>query len=131
MMNGGQLYGRSLAFPPRVAADGRMAWSEGETNIRESIRIILKTEQGERLNLPDFGAGLQRYLFEPNTVSTRFQIEDQITKALLLWEPRISVTGVSVEQDPEETQSAIATIEYKLVSTGIQERVNLRLNLGS
>lgn len=131
MMNGGQLYGRSMAFPPRVAADGRMAWSEGETNVRESIRIILKTEQGERLNLPDFGAGLQRYLFEPNTVTTRFQIEDQITKALLLWEPRISVTGVSVEQDPTETQSAIATIEYKLVSTGIQERVNLRLSLGS
>jgi phage baseplate assembly protein W len=131
MMNGGQLYGRSMAFPPRVAADGRMAWSEGETNVRESIRIILKTEQGERLNLPDFGAGLQRYLFEPNTVTTRFQIEDQITKALLLWEPRISVTGVSVEQDPTETQSAIAAIEYKLVSTGIQERVTLRLNLGS
>jgi phage baseplate assembly protein W len=130
-MDGGQLYGRSMAFPPRVGVDGRVAWSEGETNIRESIRIILKTEQGERLNLPDFGAGLQRYLFEPNTVATRFQIEDRIIKALQLWEPRISVTDVAVEQDPTESQSAIATIEYKLVSTGMQERVNLKLKLGS
>ena len=43
-MDGGQLYGRGMSFPPRVGPDGRIAWSEGETNIRESIQIILLTE---------------------------------------------------------------------------------------
>src|SRR5882724_6133707 len=81
-MDGGKLYGRGMAFPPRVGDDGSIAWSEGETNIREAIQIILKTQERERLNLPRFGAGLQRYLFEPNTVTTRFQIQDRITKAL-------------------------------------------------
>ncbi len=130
-MDGGQLYGRSMGFPPHVGSDGRIAWSEGETNIRESIHIILKTDQHERLNLPDFGAGLQRFLFEPNTVATRFQIQDRITKALELWEPRISVTEVTVEQDPADVQSAIATVEYKLVATQTKDRVNLRVNLRS
>lgn len=130
-MDGGKLYGRSMAFPPRVGEDGRIAWSEGETNIRESIQIILKTQETERLNLPSFGAGLQRYLFEPNTVSTRFQIQDHITKALQQWEPRISLNNVEVQQDPNNPQAAIATIAYKLIATQVQQSINLSVNLGS
>ena len=130
-MNGGQLYGRSMSFPPRVGSDGRIVWSEGETNIREAIQIILQTAETERINLPGFGAGLQRYLFEPNTVATRFQIQDRITRALQLWEPRLSVTEVDVEQDPSDPQSAIATIEYKLVSTQITGSVNLSVKLAT
>jgi phage baseplate assembly protein W len=130
-MDGGQLYGRSMAFPPRVGEDGRIAWSEGETNIRESIQIILQTQGTERLNLPDFGAGLQRYLFEPNNVATRFQIEDRITKALQQWEPRISINSVDVQQDPNDPQAAIASIAYKLIATQVQQTVNVAVNLGS
>ena len=58
-----------MSFPPRVGPDGRVAWSEGEVNVREAIRIILMTEPRERLRLPEFGGGLSRFLFEPNTVT--------------------------------------------------------------
>jgi len=130
-MDGGKLYGRGMSFPPRVGDDGRIAWSEGETNIREMIQVILRTQERERLNLPSFGAGLQQYLFEPNTVATRFQVQDRITKALQLWEPRISLTDVNVEQDPNDAQAAIATIEYKLVATQVKETINVSVKLGS
>lgn len=130
-MDGAQLYGQGMSFPPRVGDDGRIAWSEGETNIREMIQVILRTEERERLNLPTFGAGLQRYLFEPNTVTTRSQIEDRITKALQMWEPRISLTDVSVEQDPNDSQSAIAMIQYKLVATQVKQQMNVSVKLGS
>lgn len=128
-MDGGRLYGRGIAFPPHVGADGRIAWSEGETNIREAIQIILKTEERERLNLPAFGAGLRKYLFEPNTVATRFQIQDRITKALELWEPRISITSVEVDADPRDRQAAIATIQYRLVATQVKDQVSVAVNL--
>jgi phage baseplate assembly protein W len=130
-MDGGQLYGRSMSFPPRVGADGRIAWSEGETNIREAIRVILTTETKERINLPTFGAGLQQFLFEPNTVTTQSQIQDRMTKSLQLWEPRISVTQVGVIPDPDDPQAAMATIEYKLIATQLKQSVNVRVNLGS
>ena len=42
--NGAQVYGRGIAFPPRVDARGRLAYSEGVDNVRESIRLILLTE---------------------------------------------------------------------------------------
>jgi phage baseplate assembly protein W len=130
VVDSGQLYGRGISFPPRVGPDGRVAWSEGERNVRESIQVILLTELRERLRLPDFGGGLGLFLFEPNTVSTRHLIKDRITKALAQWEPRLSVEAVGVEADPDDPQAAIATITYKLVATQTRERVSLNVSLG-
>ncbi|MEM6253936.1 MAG: GPW/gp25 family protein [Cyanobacteria bacterium P01_D01_bin.156] len=126
----GQLFGRSIAFPPRIGADGRMAWSEGPQNIRESIQIILQTELGERLMLRSFGAGLGRFLFEPNTTANRRLIQERIENALRLWEPRIRLQDVRVEPDPNDGQQVIITLEYGLVTTGAAERLALTINLG-
>lgn len=129
MSNAGKIFGKGISFPPRIGADGRIVWSEGEENIREAIRVILMTELNERLYLPDFGGGLNRFLFEPNTTTTRQLIRDRITKALASWEPRIVVESVSVEADSQDQQSAIATIYYKLVATQATERVSLTVTL--
>ena len=131
MTNAGKIFGRGMSFPPRVGADGRVAWSEGETNVRESIRVILMTEQPERLRTPDFGGSLGRFLFEPNTVSTRRSIQDRITKELAQWEPRISVESVNVDEDTNDPTAAIATITYKLIATQTVERVSLSVTLGT
>lgn len=128
-MDMGKLYGRGMAFPPRVGRDGRIAWSDGTANVRESIQIILLTEQRERLRLPEFGGSLGHFLFEPNNVTTRSLIQDRITRALTQWEPRIVVEAVEVEQDPSDEQGSIATINYKLVATQTRERVSLSLIL--
>jgi phage baseplate assembly protein W len=130
MLDDGQLFGRGIGFPPRVGPDGRVTWSQGEANVRESVRIILMTELRERLRLPDFGGGLGLYLFEPNTVATRHQIKDRIGKALSQWEPRLKIEAVSVEADPEEPTGAVATITYRLVATQARERVSLQVTLG-
>lgn len=130
-MDAGALYGRGMSFPPRVDADGRIAWSEGEDNVRENIRVILLTRQRERLLLPEFGGGLDRYLFEPNTAATRQRLREEIERALTRWEPRIRLEAVTVESDARDASTAIATIEYRLVATRQRERVSLTVTLGT
>jgi len=128
-MDAGRVFGRGISFPPRVGADGRVAWSEGEANVRESIRVILMTEFRERLMTPDFGCGLGALLFEPNTVTTRHTIAERVTRALALWEPRVAVEDVSVEQDPGDPRAAVATIVYRLTATQGRERLSLNVVL--
>ena len=66
----GRIYGKGISFPPRVGPDGTIVWSAGELNVRECICTILRTRPGERVELPAFGCGLDRYLYEPNNVAT-------------------------------------------------------------
>jgi phage baseplate assembly protein W len=131
MTSTGRTLGRGISFPPRVGADGRIAWSDGEQNIRESIQVVLKTELNERLRLPEFGAGLGSFLFEPNTTSTRHILQDRIARSLAAWEPRITVEGVEVVEDPRDPEAAVATVEYRLVATQARERVTLSVPLRS
>ncbi|HEY7066781.1 MAG TPA: GPW/gp25 family protein [Chloroflexota bacterium] len=129
MASGADLYGRSLAFPPRVDLNGRLTWSEGELNVRESICIILRTRPGERILRPDFGCGLDRYLFEPNSVGTLRLIQEEVKRALTLWEPRVKLDDVRVATSPLDPRAVDVSIYYTLVATQQHERVNLTLAL--
>jgi phage baseplate assembly protein W len=129
-VNRSRIFGRGIAFPPRLGADGRWAWSDGEENVRDSIRVILETEQRERLMLPRFGAGVRTFLFEPNTVATRHQLAERISRTLGQWEPRIEVGEVAVDPDPRDPTAAVATIRYKLVATGAAAQLSLGVKLG-
>lgn len=124
-------FGKSLAFPPRVGTGGRMLWSEGEDNIRESIAIVLKTMPRERVQLPGFGANLGGYLFEPNTAGTHARIARDIEVALGQWEPRIALDDVAVTADPADAGNAIAAIRYRLVATGAAESIAVAVPLGA
>lgn len=128
-MNSGRTFGRGLAFPPRVGSDGRVAFSEGETNVRESIRLILTTEPGERIMRPEFGGGLARFRFEPNVPATHQAIRAHVRAALARWEPRIAVESVAVEPDPGDPRAAVVTLTYRLVATRAHERVALTVTL--
>lgn len=130
-MSTAAIFGQGISFPPRLGADGRVAWSSGPANIRESLTVILLTQRGERLMLPSFGGRLRSYLFEPNTVATQHQLEQEIQKAISLWEPRITVISVSVDPDPNDPQAAIATIQYQLVASQNIEQLNLTLQLSA
>jgi phage baseplate assembly protein W len=125
------VFGKGLSFPPRVGADGRMVWSEGEAGIRESITVILKTEPGERVGLADFGAGLGRHLFEPNNAATHARMEDSIKQALEQWEPRIAVESVEIVADGGDNEAAIATITYRLVATAARERITVGIPMAA
>ena len=126
-MNDADLYGRGLAFPIRVAADGRLAWSTGEANVRESLHLVLLTGQGERLRRPDFGTGLERFLFEPNTPATWRAIEERIRKSLERWETRLRVERVEVRADPDDAEAALATLTFTLVASGEAGRSTLAI----
>lgn len=125
----GQIFGCGVAFPPHLDATGQWATSVGAQNVRESIQILLLTRLGERLMYPNYGSTLSTFLFAPNNPATRKSIEEEITRALQVWEPRISIDSVSVIVDPTNAQAAIATIQYRLVANQLPNQVTLTLQL--
>jgi len=82
MVRPGDLYGRSLAFPPQVGANGQMLWSEGEPE-RARIDPDHSAHPARRArHATRFWLRLERYLFEPNTIATLRLIQNEIEQAL-------------------------------------------------
>ena len=115
--------GRGWSFPPsfnRLSASVSMA--SGDTDIRQSLWIILATSLGERIMLPTFGCDLMSKVFSVLTTTTANAIATMVTRAIIDWEPRVTVEKVTV------TESELAgwldiSIEY------IVRQTNSRSNL--
>ena len=112
-----EFLGRGWAFPFHFdPATGRVATSEFEENIRQSITVILGTRQGERQMMPKFGCRIHELLFAPNTTATARRARRFVEDALERWEPRIKVIEVHAISTP--TGSIEVEVSYKIPSTG-------------
>ena len=99
-----QWLGTGLRFPIRPdPLTGSLGTVDSMPRIRQAIEQILDTEPGERIMLPAFGCGLRRYLMEPNTLTTRTAMQQDIETALSTWEPRIRLDAVTVTPDDDPT----------------------------
>ena len=72
--------------------------SEDE-DIWESLTILLSTSPGERTMYPAYGCGLKALIFDTISESTVTEITDVIERAVLFFEPRITLDRVEVEID--------------------------------
>lgn len=115
--------GVGWAFPPCVTPEGKMALVEYEEDIRQSIRIILGTNRGERVMRPDFGAGLSEFVFEPVNPTTVGLIQTRVQESLVAWEPRIDVLDVTVTSDSGEHNKLFVDVSYRVRATNAQSNL--------
>jgi phage baseplate assembly protein W len=108
--------GVGWAFPIKPVS-GRLAFAFYEDDVERAVPIILMTEPGERQMLPDFGAGLRRFVFEPSTAATCRAIEQVVQQALTDWEPRINVESVTVAPDSTEQNLLLIDIDFVIRAT--------------
>lgn len=115
---------------PLPDEQGRLSYPTLEQSVRQAIEIVLRTRPGEQLNRPGFGAGLDRFAGEPNTLTTRRRIYDAVVGALTAWERRIAVDQVEVIELPDRPAQVRVTIAYRLRRTGAPQRLSLTMDLG-
>jgi phage baseplate assembly protein W len=109
--------GQGWKFPVNIDANGNMAVSLHEQDIREAVQVILSTARGERVMQPDFGCGIFDLAFAVLNTSTAGMIEESVRKALTLWEPRIMVENVGVSTDRAEEGKVLISIDYRVRAT--------------
>jgi phage baseplate assembly protein W len=110
--------GVGWAFPVKPV-HGALTFARYEDDVEQAIQIILLTAPKERVMLPDFGAGLRDFVFEPNSQSTRTSIAARVLAALVNWEPRITIENVSVTEGEEAANELLIHIDYVVRSTNV------------
>lgn len=115
--------GRGWAFPPRWAAPARpgggtgpalVAMNAGTTHVEEAMVLALRTALGSRALRPGFGAGVDRYVFEPRTADACHRLADDVRRALVLGEPRVLVDAVEAVPAGDADDQVLVTIDYRI-----------------
>ena len=68
-------------------------------SIKNNIRLLLQTEQGERVFQPNLGMNLKRLLFEQITEDTTIQIENNIVDVFETWLPFVELKDIQTNID--------------------------------
>ena len=110
------IIGQGWKFPIKVNPSGGISWSSGADRIRDAIWIVLGTSPGERVMRPTFGAGVQNFVFAPNSAASRTALASAISTALTTWEPRIDIANINVSVGDEPNLVNIS-IDYTIRTT--------------
>ena len=111
-------------------ADGQWQWPSLERSVAEGLRKLLSTRPGELLMHPDYGAGLQDFLHEPNTLAVRARIQARIQSAVARDEARAQLDRVDVREDDGDSAAARIELHYRLRRNGEPQQLALAINLG-
>jgi len=109
---------------------GQLGYPALGQSVRDSIRVILTTRPGEQLMRPRFGAGLQNYLEESNTITTRRQIQAAILENLQNYEARILVDRVDVDPVPDAPSEIHVQVYYRLLRTNVAQQIGVTMRAG-
>jgi phage baseplate assembly protein W len=112
-----------FAFPYRVGADGATARAGYEEHIRDLIEMVLFTRRGERVNRPDFGAGVAELVFAENAPEMAAAAQHMVQAALQQWLAGvIEIRGV----DTFSQDSLLSvTVRYTALDEAAERSVNV------
>ncbi len=103
--------GKGWAFPVRPVG-GKLALARYEEDVEQAVEIILRTSPGERVMLPHFGAGLRQYVFSGNGAVTHRLVEESVRRALVDFEPRITVERIQARAGDDDPNLMEVEIDY-------------------
>lgn len=99
----------------------RTASTSYAEHVRDMIEQFLLTEPGERVNRPDFGAGLAQMVFAPNSPELAAALQFSVRAGLQRWlGDVIEVTALAVTA---EDSTLTVDISYRSRATG-EERTD-------
>jgi uncharacterized protein len=115
---GKEFLGTGWAFPVTISRDlGLIESASHETDIKQSIRIILGTSKGERVMRPDFGCGIHDLAFAAISTQVMAEIETTVRESLRQYEARIEVFNVTVGTRHLDRGYLDVEIDYRVRAT--------------
>jgi phage baseplate assembly protein W len=119
-----------LSLTARTATDGDVFKKTDAASVKQAIKNLLLTNKFEKPYRPNYGANLRSLLFELMTEDVGEEIIENIKKSIARYEPRAKVLGVKVTATPDYN-SVTATIEFRVISTGLVDTLRVSLNPSS
>ena len=96
-----------IDFPIARMPDGDGYFKTTKTTvdaIKNNIRLLLQTQQGERVFQPNLGMGLRKFVFEQINENTQIEIENNIVDVFQTWLPFVDLKDIEININSENQE---------------------------
>jgi phage baseplate assembly protein W len=110
-----KMYGISVALPLQYdSIDGPYRLNKTLKDVvKQNLKNLILTSPGERIMIPDFGAGLRELFFEPYTPATFSTAKSRVMSQISRYMSFVNVTNFTVitsDDDPDLTANGVRMI---------------------
>ena len=102
-----------------------------EETIRQNLKTLLLTRPGERVMDPQFGIGVDTYLFESFTEATYTSLKQNITQQVATYMPFLSILNIKIESgsdfSPPDFNKLFLSVKYSIDSVSIVDILNINV----
>jgi len=92
---------------------------------KTNLLSLLLTYPGERINLPNYGIGLKKLVFETNVDLPA--LKDKIEKQVEFYLPNLNIRDVRTTRS-EDKHTIFINVTYSVRSTGITDTIQITYN---
>lgn len=89
--------------------------------IRQNLKMLILTNPGERVMIPEFGVGIQSYLFENFSDTIYIDIENAIKKQVRKYMPVVSIENVLFDTSEPDNNKLGISIRYSIPAINIKD----------
>lgn len=122
--------GSGVAFPFRPDAGGTLRWTDGDAQVAQSLRLLLRTAAGERVMRPAFGTRAPELVFAPGSETNLTLLESTVRDAVRDFEPRVELQDVVVAPHPSEPERVDIEVTYTVRRTNTRDSIVFPFYLG-
>lgn len=97
--------------------------------IKGQIKQLLNTKKGERIMLPDFGIGIDQYLFEPLTVEMKDSLRKTVYTAIRRYIPYVTIKKIEISETQDIRYSGLPGIRIALIVSIDENSETISVNL--
>jgi len=83
-------------------------------SIKNNIKLLLKTQRGERVMQPNLGLNIRRFLFEQITEDTQVQIENDIVDTFATWLPFVELREIDIDTGNQDKNQININIVFNI-----------------
>jgi phage baseplate assembly protein W len=127
-------------YAPKLPLDYNQAYGPYTSNteindvVKQNLKMLVLTNPGERIMIPNFGVGIKRYIFENKTSSTYASIEGKIRSQVSIYMPFVNIQKILISDlvsnlPNDYYENALQlSIYYTVPTTGISDILSITMN---
>ncbi len=121
-----EIFYRDLPLNPTINSEGDISTVTNADSIKQSLLMIVNTSRGSRPFLPQYGARIKAFLFEPFDNTTAQRLGNEIEETLKNYETRIQILSINVSMIQKTTSYDVAVV-YRIVNTQVVDSFKVTL----
>ena len=103
------------------SSDGFQMIKTLQSTVKQNLKMLLLTNPGERIMDPEFGVGVQTYLFSNFSENIQGQLYDKIVQQTATYMPAVEIVNITFAETNPDTNTFSFQIFYNLRDAGLND----------